>query len=224
MIRDLATTGTKVEMYDYQDQLIKSYFIGGNTPDERGTFVIMEGSQSPSVATLKGLEGSLRPYFIMPENEWRDRTVFAEDYNALEEVMVEYIDQPFSSFSIRRQPHGFKVFPVSDRINLSGRIERSGAVESYLQDYKKVSAEAVVNDRALAAQLEEQRPFARITVRKKGAEEYQATFYPLIPDDFEEQKNNIERYHILDNQGNLFLVQHRLFGKLFVDLDNFFSN
>lgn len=224
MIRNLATTGTKVELLDAQNQVIKSYFIGGNTPDDRGTFMIMNGSQSPSVVTLSGFEGSLRPYFIMPEIEWRDRTVFAENYDKLEEVIVEYNNEPSSSFALRKSEDGFSVFSTNDRLDVANRAIKRGSVEAYLQNYKKIGAEAIIDDANLWQKLTNQSPFARITLRRSDHSEYQTTFYPLELEDTENRNQPIERYHIIDNEGNIFLVQHRLFGQLFVDINNFFND
>lgn len=222
MMRDLASTGTKVELLDAQNQLLKSYFIGGNTPDESGSYIIMAGSNSPAIATISGFTGSIRPYFIMPEIEWRDRTVFSEPYDNISEIVVEYPGRESSSFVIREQDGAFRAYPLSDNIDVSHRSPRAGALEAYLLHYKKISAEAIIEDPALLANLSRKTPFSQITIRRKDASEYRTAFYPLALDN-EDSRPLVERYHLIDNQGNLYLVQHLLFGKLFVDLENFFE-
>ena len=224
MIRDLATTGTKVEILDRQDHLLKSYFIGGSTPDERGTFIIMNGSQSPAVVTMTGFEGTIRPYFMMPEKDWRDRMIYTEDYNQLQEVIIEYPDRMESSFAIRRQQRGFAVFPLSDQINTLDRKPRKGAIEAYLQNYKSIGAEAIVDAEVVRENLEGRQPFARILIRRNDQSEYQTAFYPLILEESSSMNQQIERFHLIDSEGDVFLVQHLLFGKLFVDLNNFFDS
>lgn len=221
MLRDLATTGTRVEIINRRGEVMKSYFVGGNTPDETGTFIIMDGSQSPAIANISGLDGSIRPYFIMPEIEWRDRTVFREEYDEISELMVEYPQQASASFVIRLQDNDFEVYPLKDQIDVSKRQVRSGAVEAYLHQYKMVSAEALIDDDILYSELVDKTPFSRITIRRKDGTAYHTAFYPLMKSDGANQF--IERYHLIDDKGNLFLVQNRLFGKLFVDLDNFFQ-
>ncbi len=224
MIRDLASTGTKVEIFDKQDKLLKSYFIGGVTPDERGTFIIMEGSQSPSVVTQAAIDGSIRPYFIMPEIEWRDRIIFREDPDKIEELTVEYPDQENLSFSLRRQNGDFHVFPLEDDLKIQGRIQKPGAVEAYLQKYRLLGAEALQNDPATIESLLPSVPFVKITLDRSDQSTYAVQLYPVKMDAEATISQRIERYHLLDSEGDLFLVQHQLFRNLFLGIDYFFED
>ena len=47
MIKTLSTKSMKVIIYDKNDEVMKSFYIGGVTPDELGTFMILEGSDNP---------------------------------------------------------------------------------------------------------------------------------------------------------------------------------
>ena len=38
IINEIALIGLKVEVFDKENNLLKSFFIGGNTPNERGTY------------------------------------------------------------------------------------------------------------------------------------------------------------------------------------------
>ncbi|MBK8504886.1 MAG: hypothetical protein IPL46_23340 [Saprospiraceae bacterium] len=223
MIIDLATTGTKVELLNGNNEVLKAFFVGGTTPDERGTYMIMDGSQSPAVVTLTGFEGSIRPFFMMPEIEWRDRIVYRENADLIEELTVDYPGQTQSSFSIRKQKDTYRVFPMDDRINTTNLHPRQGAIEAYFHNYRSVGAEAIMDNPALIEILRTKQPFATVLIRRADQTSYEARFYPI---DIEESATSkrIERYHVLDDQGNLFLGQHLLFGKLFLSFESFFEN
>jgi hypothetical protein len=223
MMVDLATTGTKVEILNKKGEVLKAFFVGGTTPDERGTYMIMDGSQSPAVVTLSGFEGSIRPYFIMPEIEWRDRIVYREDPDLIEELTVDYPGQPQSSFSVRKQGEGYRVFPLDDRIKTKDLVPRQGAVEAYFRNYRSLGAEAIMDDSALITHLQAGQPFARILIRRSDQTSCETRFYP-VDIQVSATSKQIERYHVLDDQGNLFLVQHLLFGKLFLGFDYFFED
>ena len=222
MMVDLATTGTKVEILNKKGEVLKAFFVGGTTPDERGTYMIMDGSQSPAVVTLTGFEGSIRPFFIMPEIDWRDRIVYREDPDLIEELTVDYPQQPQSSFSIRRQEDSYQVFPMDDRIAVDEFQPKRGAVEAYFQNYRSVGAEAIMDNQALISSLQTRQPFARVLIRRSDQTSYETQFYP-VDTELSATSKRIERYHLLDDQGNLFLVQHLLFGKLFLGFDYFFE-
>ncbi|MCB9291126.1 MAG: hypothetical protein H6560_27725 [Lewinellaceae bacterium] len=53
MVESLATEGMKVELYDKDGGLLKAYYVGGSTSDERGTYMIMEGAEQPYVPTFR---------------------------------------------------------------------------------------------------------------------------------------------------------------------------
>ena len=60
MVKSLASEGIKVELYDRKGEKIKAYYVGGATPDERGTYMIMENAEEPYVAHIPSWEGNLR--------------------------------------------------------------------------------------------------------------------------------------------------------------------
>ena len=78
IINDIATNGIKVELYDKRNKLLKAYYVGGSTADERGTHIMMEGAEDPLVGHLPGWEGNLRVRFSPTGTDWRDKSIFNE--------------------------------------------------------------------------------------------------------------------------------------------------
>ena len=55
VIKTIATSGVKVEVYN-EKKKVKSYYIGGNTSDHQGTYMIMEGSGTAYILTIPNSE------------------------------------------------------------------------------------------------------------------------------------------------------------------------
>ena len=45
VIKNIATTGVKIELFQ-ENKRIRSYYIGGNTKDYKGTYMMIEGSET----------------------------------------------------------------------------------------------------------------------------------------------------------------------------------
>jgi hypothetical protein len=87
-----------------------------------------------------------------------------------------------------------------------------------------VGAESILNIQGLKEQLEKDIPFVRISVLRSDESRYKVQLFPIRIDPDGTVRQQIERYHLLDDQGNIYLVQHRVFQKLFLGRDFFFEN
>lgn len=75
VIKQLASNAIKVEVYDDEGSLI-TYYVGGPTQDQLGTFMLIEGSDVPFVTHIPGFDGYLTPRYIVKESDWRTKRVF----------------------------------------------------------------------------------------------------------------------------------------------------
>lgn len=215
MVRDLATTGTKVEVFDKDHRRVKAFFIGGNTPDERATYVVMDGSEKAAAVTLSGFEGSIRPIFTMPLHEWRDRMFIKVKPDSVVSISVSYPDDTASSFNLVKKGSSFQMF---DYLGVEMAI-RDGAVESYLYDLRAIGAEAIIEDEQLVQQVTGRQPFAEIIIHIEGQFPNEYIFYAQQPSD--NTKVKIQRYYAIDSRGDLFLTQHRIVKSLFRSISYF---
>ncbi len=221
MIVEMAATATKVEVFGKNEELLKSFFIGGTTPDERGTYIILEGTRAPAVVSMDGFEGSLMPRFAMPLHDWRDRMIFEVSQDEIKELVVHYPSKRESSFVIRRSYEGLQVYPLDDHLG-TGTYKR-GSVEAYLQGYKFVGAEAIIVDTTIHDSLIKRTPFVEIELTKTDDSKYAVQLFPVVPVAKNYGNQRIQRYHLVDSKGDIFLIQHRVFEKLFLGLDYFFE-
>lgn len=226
MVKNLATEGIKVEIYDPSGKLLKVYYVGGATPDERGTFVIREGYDQPYVAELPGWEGNLRFRYNLRGEDWRDRSVFAEDPDAIRWVSIEYPRQRNMSFRLEKKQGSFEVTPFYPNTPRSTRPMRPGAAEAFLVGFEQLGAEAFENDYPYQDSIRQMLPFAEIAMGYAQGGEKKVRFYPLSnPADSAGIPANgeTERFFAATDRGDFLLVQNRVFRKVFWGYPFFFE-
>ncbi len=219
MKTDLARQGIKVDILGKHDEILKCYHVGGATPDERGTFMLMDGSDQPAVTGIPGWEGALRSRYVMRRVEWRSRMIFQYNPDKISRLSVDYPKQQKEAFEIIKTEKDFHVDPLYLRSeNLSDQQE--GAVEAYLRGYRSIGAEAILEDDELRRRRMEEVPFAIFRC------EYDKvittlSLYPIYRNRGGGTES-IERYHAVADDGTLYLVQHRIFEKLLWSYSSFF--
>ncbi len=234
MVKTLATQGLKVELYDKQDEEIKTYYIGGSTADERGTYIILEGAEQPYVAEIPGFSGNISVRFARTGDEWRDETLFAKDVEDIQYLSVEYPKQRNYSFVIKASGSGYTVSPFYDITPEINRPSREGSIEAYLVGYESVGAEAFRNEYAARDSILQTIPFCRITLVDQAQDTTTAVFYPI-----EEEKTisqdpksgayvstggYIDRYFVWHNQKDFLLAQHLVLEDLFWAYSSFYED
>lgn len=233
MVADLATNGLKVEVYKGEDTPAKTYYIGGSTSDERGTYAIMEGSNQPYVVNIPSWEGNIRFRYSLKGDEWRDRAVFSEDVDDIQAVSIEYPLQKNKSFKLERT--GRNAFNVDPYYDLTPRINQevsTGKVEAFLTGFENIGAEGFKNHIPIRDSIRQLQPFATISLTNTSGETRSARFFPILQDynNYDEEsgtkfniKKIVERYHVDISNGDFVMVQNLVFKKLFWSYDSFFD-
>lgn len=97
VIKDLASGATKIEIYK-SGQKYKTYYVGGETQDKLGTFMILEGSSEPFVTHIPGFFGFLSIRYFADAKEWQTKQVFPINPQNIHKVKVKYSNLPENSF------------------------------------------------------------------------------------------------------------------------------
>jgi len=114
VIKRLATTSVKVEIYQKvprvnifnfiklftHEKLTKVYYVGSSTPDNMGSFMLMEGSDTPFVVYLPGFKGYVSARFTAFLSDWRDHTIFSKKPAQISSIQVEFPQNQNESFRI----------------------------------------------------------------------------------------------------------------------------
>jgi hypothetical protein len=99
VIASMATDGVKVEFYDDTKNL-KTIYVGSSTPDQLGTYMLLEGSSAPFITHIQGFVGYLSPRFYPFAVKWKTRKVFDSPLNEIEKVALTYYPDSAQSFEL----------------------------------------------------------------------------------------------------------------------------
>ena len=97
VLKMMATRNTKVEIFS-KGKLIKTYYVGGPTQDQVGTFMMMEGSSVPFVVSIPGFAGYLSSRYFTEEDQWRTPLLLSYDYKEISQIRSVNNDDPSQSF------------------------------------------------------------------------------------------------------------------------------
>ncbi len=112
IVKLLATSSTKVEIYQtaYRvdlwgkiqwfpyEKLTRVYYVGGATQDNMGTFMLMDGSETPYIVYIPGFNGYLSTRYSPLEMDWRDHMVYNYKYKDIKSIKLEFPETPEQSF------------------------------------------------------------------------------------------------------------------------------
>ncbi len=114
VVARMAAIAVKVEIYQQvyridlfgriklfrHEKLIKTFYVGDNTSDSMGTYMLMEGAKEPFVVVIQSFRGFLSTRFIPDEDQWREQTIFKIKLKDIKSVKMEFPVTPDSSFLI----------------------------------------------------------------------------------------------------------------------------
>jgi hypothetical protein len=111
VIKRLSSLAIKVEIYQTvyridlwglklfpHEKLTKTYYVGDNTQDLLGTYMLMDGYEEPFVVYIPGFNGFLSTRYSTIENDWRDHSVFSVELPNIKSLKIEFPSSPDSSF------------------------------------------------------------------------------------------------------------------------------
>ena len=142
----LAVHHKTVQIYA-NDELIKSYWVGGKTMDSRGTYMLMQNedgdtSNIPFVTHIEGFEGYLTERYVSQEDLWRDARLFYFPEMGISTIMVDYPENKAQSFKIQIDEKNIELFPLNS--DVAAPKVNMAALKTYLLNYKEVGAESFI--------------------------------------------------------------------------------
>ena len=206
-IKRMAVESRKVEVYQ-NGELIRTYYVGGGTEDQYGTYMLIEGSSVPFIMHIPGFLGFLTPRFFALEDLWRENFIFKANPKQITYISVMNSDNNKNDFILSKDENGrFSVVDYQNKIitNLD-----TLQVRRFLTRLKKVSYEAMITHMTDGKRdsLVSSRPFCTI-VFKSGESNKQVlkTYYV---------RNDV---HYDDNGDLLLYDPDRVYGSFNNDLD-----
>ena len=236
IIKWLAAKSVKVEIYQTvyridlfnkiklfpHEKCTKVYYVGDETQDNRGNFMLLEGSQEPYVVSLPGFRGFLSPRFTALESDWRKRVIFELKMADIKSVKVQYAAVPESSFEISRFNKNFEIKLLASNQIMNGFDTLK--VLNYMNSFSSVGFEAFLNDlkKSDIDSITSHKPMATLTVTDiTGKVTALKAFFKLAEfgsvDDITNKPITIDRdrfYGLVNGEKDFVLLQYYIFNPI----------
>ena len=224
VVKAMAVTNTKVEVYDREGRTMRTFFVGNESSNYHGTYMLLEGASRPYVVEIKGFEGFLTPRYAPKLQDWRDRTVFSLPADAIRKVSVSYPMDSAQSFTIVSPPGQNPRLESPSAAGNSADVQR---LKDYLGFFKRLNCESFVNGTLGMDSI------IRIAPRKvsiavttdKGGRTADIYFMPRTQrsgGDEEGTPFDPERYYAVLDRRDTVVVQELTFSKVFQPRAAFF--
>ena len=138
VIKNIAATGLKVELYNSKG-IIKTFYVGGPSQDQLGTFMYLENSTVPFIIHIPGFDGYLTPRFIVRADDWKIKNVFRIKRGELKKLEVVDRERPGYVFTITND--GQKQYKLFDETGNEIPNVSQDKIYSYLQFYDMLNYE-----------------------------------------------------------------------------------
>jgi len=211
VVKNLATTGVKVEIYSDNKTPIKTYIIGNSTANHLGTYMLLADAKTPFIVHIPSFNGFLSPRYgiqggKLSEKDWRTTTVFKLNSTEVKTISVNNIQKPEQSFRLNTQPvtlfnhEGVKVSLDQKKVLQLLNSFQLLNCESYKDDKEKI---------ALATPLHE------LIVNTDTLRTY--AIGELI-EKIKDENFNVKRMYATLNNGELMLIQDYVFNKVLITI------
>jgi len=139
----------RVDLFDWiklfkHEKLTKTYYVGGATPDNMGTFMLMEGSDIPFVTQLLGLRGYVATRYSPIEKDWRDHTIFKTKLYDIQSIEMEIPGDPENSYKILNNEDEIVLYKLSSNQKMPGFDTLK--VLNYLTSFADLRYEAYLDE------------------------------------------------------------------------------
>lgn len=211
IVMDLATNSRKVEVYkdDYlinwkfiklfkRVRLYRTYYVGWETQDEMGTYMLRKGDKEPYIIYIPNFKGYLSTRFSAVEDLWRAHTVFKYKEDDIAKIKVELPSDQKESFELIKNGKGYDF-----RLLQTGEILKqfdTTKVVAFLSSFFEMNYERVAKN---ISKIEQDTIFTRppsfvfTVTNKKGKTNVLRTFVKLN-DPNSIAKSDTDFYQIFD--------------------------
>ncbi len=182
IIRNIAGTGVKVEVYDRKGRKMRVFYVGGELQNFSGTSMLMDGSERPYVVNIPGFEGYLTPRYTPMLRYWRDRLIFGIEPDQITSISVKNVQEPLNSFTLTQQDGHIQV-TLAPSVTMPNPLNTLRA-KSYLSLFRQVYSEGFLeNIPDLDSTVAAMPPLGSISVDGKNGYHASAMLYyfPLNP-------------------------------------------
>lgn len=224
VMKYMAVSGKKVEVFS-NGKLLKSIYFGQTTPDNLGTYAMLEGAESPYILHIPGFQGYINSRFSNISKEWRSKMIYTIESEEIQMAKVEWTQEPDKSFSIINEEedpvlkNGKGETPDRSTVNMN-------KVRSYLNHFEMIPFTSFAMDvnQEKADSISKTKPYCVVTLEdKRGAQKSVRIYYkPLakntyykFDDDGNPLEHEVDKYYaFIDDSTEILVIQDATFQKL----------
>ena len=144
VIKNLATNGVKVEVYNNSGEKLRTFYVGGQVQSQTGTYMLMENAERPYVVQVPGMIGYLTPRYGTEVKNWRDRNVINIAPEDLRSVSINYTSEPLNSFTLTQDGDAKLSVDVDPGLS-KGHDLNINRAKGYTHFFKNVNSEVILN-------------------------------------------------------------------------------
>ncbi len=238
VIKRLAAKAIKCEIYQ-NDKLTKAYYVGTETQDQTGTFMIlidletMQNSEKPFITYIPGFEGYLTTRYFTDERGWRDRTVYHYVPSDIKSVKLEALSKPELGYELTvkgNNDYEIKMLANGQAINDVDPL----SVKQYLSYFQQINFESFevnINETQIDS-VKKSEPINILTITDNSGKVNKVKFYARKPkrEGLLDEKGKVIMFDqermdaLLGNGTDFVMVQYYIFGKLMPQADYFKKN
>lgn len=132
IVKQLASSGKTVKIYQEKhsidcgfiklfkkEKLTKTIYIGSETQDNMGTYMMKKGDDSPCIMYIPRLKGYLSTRFSAIEDFWKSHAVFKYKKDEIASLKVEIPNQQSESFQLTKNGEGFDFVMLESGVKLT---------------------------------------------------------------------------------------------------------
>lgn len=229
VFKRLASLGKKVSII-MQDGSEKVIYVGTETPNHVGTYMMIGGASKPYVMHIPGFTGFLSTRFFTRDFDWKSHLIVAWDNLDIKQVKITYPNSIENSFDLKVNEDGDIIIKGGSGVAIDALDSLSA--QMYLANYRNVNFEGLVSDGdnvdqvAILAQTpafvmdlesfdgEKVNLVGYLRPNYKGTEDEKGRVYEYDP----------ERLFAVLNNDEFILLQYYTFDKLLVKKSHFIVN
>ena len=149
--------------------------------ENKPTYMVLGNSKSPFLVEVPGLIGEVGEFFDTNESFWREKVIFAYNFDQIADIKVEYPSYAEKGFEINfAGANGFELHTLPDRILVKNFSD--SAVFRYITYYSYVPYTKMLTSEfpETTDSLRNSQPFASISVADRNGNESSLQLH-LIP-------------------------------------------
>ena len=212
IMKEMATIGTKVEIYTGGDVPAKTYYIGGVTNDERAVYFLMDKSVQPYIVELPQSVSNLTFRYELSEEDWRDKKIFSVYDEDLSTIQIDYPYEPNQSIHFQKKNKQWFAFDGQEApiTNFDQKI-----LLRLVNSLQEMKCEAFENGNVLKSKIEQMTPYSTFSYADIHNQTYWVKIFPINPDieskiDISPEfvhSDKLFRFYVLRQDGDLLLAQ-----------------